>query len=105
MNGYDLISPTLPLHHTAKLNPMLDLKTHLRQILASGGANELLTYTFVHGNLLHEVGLDPKNSYKITNSISPQLEYIRPRIVPSLLVKAHDNLKNRHFRFAIFEIM
>lgn len=104
LNGYDLISPTLPLHHTAKLNPMLDLKTHLRQILASGGANELLTYTFVHGNLLHEVGLDPKNSYKITNSISPQLEYIRPRIVPSLLVKAYDNLKNRHLRFALFEM-
>ena len=101
--GYDNITPVLPLHGTAEKNPNLALKTKVRDILASFGGNEVLTYSFVSGKLLEKAGLDTKNSYKIINSISPELQYIRQTIVPSLLEKAYVNQKLPVEKFAMFE--
>lgn len=102
--GYDNITPVLPLHGTAEKNPNLALKTKVRDTLASFGGNEVLTYSFVSGKLLEKAGLDTKNSYKIVNSISPELQYIRQTIVPSLLEKAYVNQKLPVEKFAMFEI-
>lgn len=102
--GYDNISPTLPLHGSAGRNKMWDLKSRAREIMASFGANEVLTYSFVSERLLERAGLDAKNSYKIVNSISPELQFVRQSIVPSLLEKAYVNQKIPYDRFALFEM-
>jgi phenylalanyl-tRNA synthetase beta chain len=102
--GYDNINPVLPLHGTAEKNDFLELKTKIRNILSSFGANEVLTYSFVSSKLLEKAGLDTKNSYKIINSISPELQLVRQSIVPSLLDKAYMNQKLPVDKFAIFEI-
>ena len=102
--GYDNIEPVLPLHGTAEKNASLTLKTKVRDMLSAFGANEVLTYSFVSGKLLEKAGLDMKNSYRIVNSISPELQYIRQTIVPSLLDKAYVNQKLPVDKFAIFEI-
>ena len=102
--GYDNIAPVLPLHGTSEKNANLALKTRVRDILSTFGANEVLTYSFVSGRLLEKAGLDTKNSYKIVNSISPELQYIRQTIVPSLLDKAYTNQKMPVDKFAMFEI-
>ena len=102
--GYDNIEPVLPLHGTAGKNNMLKFKTELRDILSNFGANEVLTYSFVSGKLLEKANLEPKNSYKIVNSISPELQYIRQSIVPSLLDKAYMNQKIPFDKFALFEM-
>lgn len=102
--GYDNIKPTLPLHATADTNEMLNLKRSISYRLKNMGANELLTYSFVSGRLLDKVSQDRKNSYKIVNSISPDLQYIRQSIVPSLLDKTYMNEKLPVEKFAIFEI-
>ena len=102
--GYDNIEPVLPLHDTAEENKALSLKTRVRNILSSYGANEVLTYSFVSAKLLEKAGLDIKNSYRIVNSISPELQLIRQSIVPSLLDKAYMNQKLPVDKFAIFEI-
>ena len=102
--GYDNILPVLPLHSTAEKNPSLELKTKVRDILSSFGANEVLTYSFVSGRLLEKAGQDLKKSYKIVNSISPELQFVRQLIVPSLLDKAYLNQKLPVDEFAIFEI-
>lgn len=104
INGYDNIYPTLPNHATANTNEMFALKKQIRNELKTLGANELLTYTFVHGDLIEKVGEDVKNSYKIVNSISPELQYLRQQIVPSLLVKAYENIKAKYDSFALFEM-
>ena len=54
--------------------------------------------------LLDKAGLDTKNSYKIVNSISPELQLVRQSIIPSLLDKAFINQKLPVDKFAIFEI-
>lgn len=104
LSGYDNIKPVLPLHATSDPNPMLQLKTHIRDHLAACGANEVLTYSFVHGDLMKKVGQNLDNSYKIINSISPELQFIRQSIVPSLLDKAYSNLRAGHDKFALFEM-
>ena len=102
--GYDNITPTLPKHATADGNKMLGLKTEIRNLMKSFGANELLTYSFVSERLLKKAGLEADNSYKIVNSISPELQYIRQSIVPSLLEKAYVNQKIPFDHFALFEM-
>ena len=102
--GYDNILPTLPSHQTAELDKMWELKKQIRETMRRLGANELLTYGFVSGKLLEKADQDPKNSYKIVNSISPELQYVRQSIVPSLLDKAYMNQKIPFDKFTLYEI-
>lgn len=102
--GYDNIEPTLPRHKTAEKNELLDLKKQIRESLARFGANEVLTYSFVSGKLLEKVGQSAEQSYKIVNSISPELQYVRQSVAPSLLEKTYLNEKLPVEKFAIFEM-
>jgi phenylalanyl-tRNA synthetase beta chain len=91
-------------------DPMLNLKQYLRYQLAAYGANEVLTYSFVHGNLLKAVGQDADLAYSLGNALSPDLEYYRVSLLPSLLEKVHQNIRSDMVRvdddnhFAIFEL-
>ena len=102
--GYDNIVPILPLHCTPDKNKMWELKKQVRNTMARFGANEVLTYSFVSERLLRKANQDTKNSYKIVNSISPDLQYVRQSIVPSLLEKTYLNEKLPVEKFAIFEM-
>jgi len=104
LSGFDNIAPVLPLHATADPNARYSLKTRIRNFMSAHGANEALTYSFVNGDLLEKVKQDPENSYRIVNSISPDLQYIRQAIVPSLLSKAYANMRSGYARFAMFEM-
>jgi phenylalanyl-tRNA synthetase beta chain len=104
--GYDKLPLDLPrrdLTPTQK-DPIFELKTKVRQSLAGAGANELLTYSFVHGNLLQKVGQDPAKAFQIGNALSPDLQYYRINVLPSLLDKIHPNSKAGYPEFAIFEL-
>lgn len=103
LSGYDNIAPVLPLHATANVNALFDLKTNIRNTLSAYGANEVLTYSFIHGDLMQKVGQDLANSYRVINSISPDLQYIRQTIIPSLLDKSYANLRAGYSKFALFE--
>ncbi|MBQ3320576.1 phenylalanine--tRNA ligase subunit beta [Candidatus Saccharibacteria bacterium] len=102
--GYDNIAPILPLHATAGEDKMFGLKRKIREALARFGANEVLTYSFISERLLKKAGEDVGNSYKIVNSISPELQYIRQSLIPSLLEKTYMNEKMPVEKFAIFEM-
>jgi phenylalanyl-tRNA synthetase beta subunit len=73
-------------------------------VLADAGANEVLTYSFVHGNLIDKVGQDKELAYQLNNAISPDLQYYRLSLLPSLLEKVHPNIKAGSDHFALFEI-
>lgn len=87
----------------APKNLMRELKYSLRRVLASAGANEVLTYSFVHEDMLTSVGQDPGDSYKISNSLSPDLQYYRQSLIPSLLSHIHNNIKSGYDELALFE--
>lgn len=102
--GFDNITPTSPLHQTASKSPLFVLKTKVRNVLSSNGANEVLTYSFVSERLVESAGQIADNSYKIVNSISPELQLFRQSLTPSLLEKARLNIKVPFDHFAIFEM-
>lgn len=105
LNGFDNIEPILPSRNFTAVKPsdFDDFRNKVRKILARAGANEVLTYSFIHGDILQKVGQDIKNSYRITNSISPDLQYYRQTLTPSLLGLVHANIRQGYDSFAIFE--
>ena len=106
LKGYDNISLTLPKRtfKPVELSNIDKIRMEIREILSSAGANEVLTYSFIHKKLLENVYQDESNSYKIINSISPDLQYYRQTILPSLLDKVNSNVRSGYNEFAIFEI-
>ena len=106
LNGYDNIKLQLPSRtFKAVKKAKIDLlQSEIRDILAASGVNEVLTYSFVHGDLLEKVGQDSQNSYKIINSISPDLQYYRQTLMPSLLSRISQNIRAGFGEFAIFEM-
>lgn len=107
LNGYDNLPLNFPTRKlkAQKADEIGELKSTIREVLAlSARANEILTYSFIPASLLEKVGQNPADSYKILNSISPDLEYFRQSLTPSILDKVYTNLKAGYSNFALFEI-
>lgn len=104
--GYDHLPLVLPKRDLAPAarDSLLDLKAAIRSRLAKAGANEVLTYSFVHGDLLDKTGQDKSKAYEIANALSPDLQYYRLSLMPSLLEKVHPNVKAGYGEFALFEL-
>ncbi|MBP7820597.1 phenylalanine--tRNA ligase subunit beta, partial [Candidatus Saccharibacteria bacterium] len=109
--GFDKLPVALPQSPASPSikEPQIILKNLLRQTLASAGANEVLTYSFVHGDILNKAGQKLEDSYKLSNAISPELQYYRQGLLPSLLDKINQNVRSDYARpisneFAIFEL-
>lgn len=104
--GFDKLPRELPLRSItpAPLNEALRLQRLIRQSLADSGVNEVLTYSFVHEKLLQRAEQDVSRAYKLSNALSPDLQYYRYSPLVSLLDKVHPNIKAGHDEFALFEI-
>lgn len=104
--GFDKLPRELP-HRSIKSapkNPRRELKNAVRQSLSCAGANEILTYSFVHERILKNAEQDITQAYKLSNALSPDLQYYRLTVLPSLLDKVYTNIKSGHNEFALFEI-
>lgn len=106
LNGFDSITPTLPKRDFTAVSPddFDQFRAKVRKTLARAGANEVLTYSFVHGDVLKKAGQNINNAYRIVNSISPDLQYYRLTLTPNLLGLAHPNAKAGYDDFALFEL-
>lgn len=104
--GFDNIEPTMPLRDftPAMSHPLEHLKKASRKFLASAGANETLTYSFVSDRLIQQTNQESGSAYHLANSLSPELAYVRTNILGSLLAKVHMNHKAGFEQFALFEL-
>ena len=104
--GFDKLPRQLPMRSIkpAPRNPRRQLKQAIRQSLSCAGANEVLTYSFVHERVLKNAEQDPSRAYRLSNALSPDLQYYRTSVLPSLLDKVHANIKAGHDEFMLFEI-
>lgn len=104
--GFNNLPIELPVRSIKPVSPTprLALKSKIRQILSRAGANEVLNYSFVHGNLLKKVGQKPEDSYALRNALSPDLQFYRQTLTPSILDLVHKNVKSGFDEFALFEI-
>ncbi|MBI1856932.1 phenylalanine--tRNA ligase subunit beta [Candidatus Saccharibacteria bacterium] len=104
--GYDHLPVVLPVRSITppKRDELLDLKAKIRDVLSTAGANEVLTYNFVHGDLMSKVGQDRSHAFELSNALSPDLQYFRTGLTSSLLDKVHPNIKAGFDKLAIFEL-
>ena len=104
--GFDKLPRQLPMRSIkpAPRNPRRQLKQAIRQSLSRAGANEVLNYSFVHERVLKNAEQDPSRAYRLSNALSPDLQYYRTSVLPSLLDKVHANIKAGHDEFMLFEI-
>ncbi|MCL2038579.1 phenylalanine--tRNA ligase subunit beta [Candidatus Saccharibacteria bacterium] len=104
--GFDNLPHQLPLRDFSapQTDPFGQLAHQLRDKLAAFGANEVLTYSFISRDLLEKCSLPLDDAYELINSISPELQAIRTRLLPSLLSKLEINLRDLDRNFTLFEI-
>ena len=104
--GFDKLPRQLPMRSIKPVpkNPRRELNNAIRQSLSRAGANEILTYSFVHERILKNAEQDITQAYKLSNALSPDLQYYRLTVLPSLLDKVYTNIKSGHNEFALFEI-
>lgn len=103
--GYDRLPLELPKRSTkpAPVNAGRELAQNVRDLLMRSGANEVLTYSFVHERIIKAAAQNKDDAYGLSNALSPDLQYYRLSLTPSLLDKVHSNIKAGHDEFALFE--
>jgi len=104
--GFDKLPLELPKRTITptQRNLLLETKAKIRDVLSRAGANEVLTYSFVHGDLLEKMGQNKDLAFQLSNALSPDLQYYRINVLPSLLNKIHQNIKAGYDEFALFEM-
>jgi len=104
--GFDKLPRELPQRSMkpAPKNPRLKVKQQVRQSLSRAGANEVLTYSFVHEKVIRNAEQDVDLAFKLSNALSPDLQCYRLTVLPSLLDKVHANIRAGHDEFVLFEI-
>lgn len=104
--GYNNIPITLPKRDLTpvKHNQLLDLKWKLRDIIESLNTNEVLSYNFVSKGSITSTDLDLTHAYRLINPLSPELEYMRTSLIPSLLEITAKNLNAFRESVAIYEM-
>ncbi len=104
--GFDRLSKELPYRSIspAQKNTRIETKQAIRSSLSRAGANEVLTYSFVHEKILKYSDQNPSDAFKLSNALSPDLQYYRLSVLPSIMSKVRSNIKNGFDEFALFEI-
>lgn len=104
--GFDKLPRELPRRSAApaSINAEIAAKQRIREALSRAGANEVLTYSFVHENILTKAGQNPNEAFRLSNALSPDLQYYRLSVLPSLLDKVRMNIKAGHDEFMLYEI-
>lgn len=91
--GYDKFKPTLP-EKTIKpgvINKLSKVERIVKEALLNLHFNEIYSYSFISSDLWKKCNLNTKELVKITNALSPELEYVRDSHIPSLLEKLELN--------------
>ncbi len=105
--GYNKLMPTLPIRdlRPTKINQKFKLIRHIKKLLSSYGLYEIYSYPMIGTNLAQKAGFDiSQNCIKIKNPLSPDLEYVRNNLTPSLLEKLELNFKNKFNEIKLFEL-
>lgn len=104
--GFGLLPYELPNRSVtpAPINTVRDTKRAIRESMKRLGANEVMTYSFVHERVIRRADQDIEQAFRLTNALSPDLQYYRLSVLPSLLDKVHMNIKSGHDEFVLYEI-
>jgi phenylalanyl-tRNA synthetase beta chain len=108
MYGYDRIPTTMLADELPEqaVNPPLELEEKTRDVLVGAGLDEAITYSLTNMASVAKVDpadADPQAHLKLANPITPEREFLRRSILPTLLEALAMNLRERE-RVLLFEI-
>ena len=103
--GYHRIVATLPASAppSTTVDPTFFWEEEVKVRLRDWGFTETYTYSMISDELMDLFNLNKQNAYKIANPLSSEWVYMRPALIPSLLVNTKQNL-NIRADFKIFEL-
>lgn len=98
MVGYDNITPTLPTRdlQPAVANQRVLWQRRIKRSLARSGLSEIYSYSFVGKELYEHCGVGDSLQIKLANPIAPEYEYIKPFVLPQLILRIAENAKHHH---------
>ncbi len=91
--GYHNLPSLLPvgeIPQTVK-DPSFFWEEQTKTALKYWGLNETYTYSMVSGKALENCGIDPQKTLKISNPLTEDLVYMRPSLIPNLLLAYQQN--------------
>jgi phenylalanyl-tRNA synthetase beta chain len=108
MYGYDNIPTTMLADELPEQRsiPSLEREQKARDVLAGAGLDEAITYSLTNMADVAKVTpneADPALHLKLANPLTPEREYLRRSLLPTLLEALADNLRERE-RVLLFEI-
>ncbi len=103
--GYNNIEPRL-LDVKSEFNKLPEIGNLNRKVRANMlemGFNEVITYSFISDQLKELFSIKDRQLVKITNAISPELNYFRNSLLPSL-IEVYNKNQDNYEDISIFEI-
>lgn len=81
----------------------LPVEAHIKTMLKYTGFTECYHYSFTSKETIEKAGLDVSKHLKVANPLTPETEYMRTSLIPSLLTTLDKN-KNLKESFSFFEL-
>ncbi len=109
MHGFDNIPTTAPVASiiTEELESYRDIESRVRQILASSGVNEIISYSFTSPADITALGFaqdDPRlKMVRVQNPLTEDQSVMRTSLVPSMLRTVSRNMARRNLDLRLFE--
>ncbi len=92
--GYHTIQGKLPETEPPNVyeDPILDMEQRIKTKLADWGYTETYTYSMISEELMETFALSKDLTYAITNPLSSDWVYMRPTLLPSMLLAIRQNI-------------
>lgn len=105
LRGFSTLIPVLPVRPYVAVRPGKAeiFREKMRHILVRAGSNEVLTYSFIPEKLMMAAGQTSNNAYRVVNALSPELQFYRTSLLPSVLDKVNQNVRSGFDSFGLFE--
>jgi len=102
LNGYDNI-PAVSLTTPAVISEEVNAPEAIKRLLTSRSLNEAVTWSFIPESLARLFGAT-SDALRLDNPISQDLAFMRPSVLPTLLLAVAHNQARGQARGAFFEI-
>ncbi len=110
LHGYQQIPVELPAQNpsTTLADPQRQWEIRIKELFASIGFSEVITYSFISEKLLERLGLleaaPSRKLLRLRNALSAEWEVMRPLLVPSILETVALNMHRNVFDQRLFEV-
>jgi len=104
ISGYKNILPVLPQRsiYSITKDPMQQLIFDSREIFSRSGLAEAYNFNFIDGALYKSLNIEINDCIRITNAISPEVQFVRKLLLPGLIKQVAENQFNSDY-FGLFE--